>query len=304
MYHSASRQHGLLQPTPRQRNPANPLNQKVDDPTTRPRQPTQDNAENPTTNQCEGDQSMECRIGRGHFGSISQTQQPRLASHSERDEEVPINTTTTRLRQPTQHNAAEPTTSQCERDTPMECRPEGGHIGSISQAQQIRPANQSERDGEVSSASRQHNPANSMNTTLRTHRRTGAKETSMLAVEVKEAFLARCHRHSNKDWTARVNEMMTFQPTPRQHDPVNSTHTTTKTITLEQDDTAKGGSVPLSFTTRPQRTTTHDTRPNPQHAETQQQTSRNDHNHDGPAKHTLADKRRQDPRDNPRAKRA
>ena len=39
-----------------------------------------------------------------------------------------ISITTTRPRPPTQHNADDPTTSQCEGDTSVECRSEGGRF--------------------------------------------------------------------------------------------------------------------------------------------------------------------------------
>ena len=53
-------------------------------------------------------------------------------------------------------------------------------------------------------------------------------------------MLVRYHRHRNKEKAARANEMMTFQPTPRQHDPVNSTNTTPKRTTPYQNDKARG----------------------------------------------------------------
>ena len=119
----------------------------------------------------------------------------------------------------------------------MEYWSERDHLGSMSQTQQTRLANQSGRDGEVQTTprqhdqlqptSRQHNPASPINTTPTTRRRTGVNATSMLVVEVKEAIVARYHRHSNKDSARRVNEMMTS--TPRLHDPVNSTNTPPKT---------------------------------------------------------------------------
>ena len=104
---------------------------------------------------------------------------------------------------------------------------------------------QSERDEEVpinntpiniTTTSQQHNPASPFKATPTTQRRTRAKENSLLAVEVKETNLetnlARYLRHISNDWAVRVNEMLTFQPTARQHDPANSTHTTPKTTTL------------------------------------------------------------------------
>ena len=63
---------------------------------------------------------------------ISQTQQPRLASQSERHEQVPtnnsttrpapINITTTQPSQPNQHSADDPTTNRSERDQHIDCR--------------------------------------------------------------------------------------------------------------------------------------------------------------------------------------
>ena len=94
---------------------------------------------------------------------------------------------------------------------------------------------------------------------------------------------ARYHRHSNKDWAAEVIEMVTFQPTPRQHDPVNSTNATPKTTTLSQNDKAKGEaeenfeecmvmcrSASQHTTTTQKRPTTHD----PIHNTTTQPTRR------------------------------
>ena len=46
-------------------------------------------------------------------------------------------------------------------------------------------------------------------------------------------FWLKIHRHSNKKWTARVNGMMTFQQTPRQHDPVNPQSHLNKTTNQE-----------------------------------------------------------------------
>ena len=189
--------------------------------TTRLRQPTQHNADGPTKSQYERDTPLECRIG-GHFGSISLTQQPRLATQRERDEEVPINNTTTRtapinitttrLRQPTQHNADDP--SQCERDTPIKYQSEGGHLGWISQTPQERRRSV-DQHRDITTSSSQHHDSTTQPTQpsqCRLRRRIGVKEDRVLDVEVKKSFWVRYHRHSSEDCSTRVNETTTFQP--------------------------------------------------------------------------------------------
>ena len=176
MCHSASRQHDLFQSTPRQCS-------RSDDETD------------------EGDQRVCCRSEGGHFGSVSQTQQPRLASQSERNEEVPTNTTTTRPSELNQLNA------------------EDDH--TLPRGPKPRRRRRSKR------------------------------------------------QIQNSTW--RCTDQL---------------HNTTKT----NND--------------PRHTAKHTTRQPKQHAETQQQTSRNDHSHDDPEKHTLSVKRRQNPRAHPRVQRS
>ena len=74
----------------------------IDITTTLSSQPTQHEVDHPLTNQIEGDQRVCCRSEGGHFGSMPQTQQPRLVNRCERDDEatttrpVPINSSATR----------------------------------------------------------------------------------------------------------------------------------------------------------------------------------------------------------------
>ena len=92
--------------------------QEVDDPTTRPRQPTHDD---PTTSQCERDSNMDCRRSRNHFSSISvvtttnsTTTLRRWCSGSRK--RIPSATCSTRRMVTTRLNTLTPSSQRIERE--------------------------------------------------------------------------------------------------------------------------------------------------------------------------------------------
>ena len=121
---------------------------------------------------------------------------------------------------------------------------------------------------QLQSTSRQHNPASPTHTTPTTQRQTGAKENSILDVQLQKTMLARYHTQqqrlgcqSARDDDLPANYTAT-RPSQLNQRKAEDDHTLTKRHSQGRGRgklKAMHGDVPISFTTRPQPTTTHDT---------------------------------------------
>ena len=73
------------------------------------------------------------------------------------------------------------------------------------------------------STTRQKDPGSPQHNADDPTQRACAKNTSPWSVGVKEAVLARSHRHNIRDWRARMKDMKKFRSTTRQHEQLKST---------------------------------------------------------------------------------